>query len=533
VESNSYFKILHELPVVSGTNLSTPTVSAQDPISKVMDVLIAENIGAVIVVEKGVPIGIVTERDLIERVFEKQMDVERTIVKEIMTSPIISIESSQPIKKAMELLRDHRIRRLVVMENDRIIGITTERRLLDIAHSTYLEQTRAMPDDLMKRSIDKPVITYLSTYPPRECGIATFTHDLVDEISRLQALSPPIITAINDRGGYYDYPSTVKLQIEREDPESYIDAANKINESSIDAVNIQHEYGLFGGVWGDYLIDFMETLKKPVTTTLHTILQDPPPDAERVMKEVLRLSNQVVILARVGAKILEQRYDTLVDKIRYIPHGCPNVPKVQSFTVKEGLGLKGRFLLSSFGLMSRGKGIEYAIQALPPLVDKHPNLLYLIIGETHPEVRKNEGESYRQSLIELTESLGLERNVRFVNRFLSKSELIRFLQATDVYILAYPNEDQISSGTLLYALCTGKAIVSTPFLHAEEVINQGAAMRCDFKDPDSISRAVETLIDYEHVRTGFEERAYRYSRDMIWPNVAMRYVNIFYHNIGL
>ncbi|MBN2334926.1 CBS domain-containing protein [Candidatus Bathyarchaeota archaeon] len=498
-----------------------------------MEFLIAENIGAVIVVEKGAPIGIVTERDLIERVFEKQLDVDRTSVKEIMTSPIISIGSSQPIKKAMDLLRDHHIRRLVVMENDRIIGITTERRMLDVVYSAYLEQTRVKPKDLMKRSFDKPVITYLSTYPPRECGIATFTNDLVDEISRLQALSPPIITAINDRGGYYDYPSQVKLQIEREEPESYIDAAKKINESSIDAVNVQHEYGLFGGVWGDYLIDFLETLKKPVTTTLHTILQDPPPDAERVMKEVLRLSNQVVILARVGAKILEQRYDTLVDKIRYIPHGCPNVPKVQSSTVKEGLGLDDRFLLSSFGLINRGKGLEYAIQALPTLVEKHPNLLYLIIGETHPEVRKHEGESYRQSLIELTESLGLSRNVRFVNRFLSKSELIRFLQATDVYILAYPNKDQISSGTLLYALCTGKAIVSTPFLHAEEVIGQGAAMSCGFKDPDSISRAVGNLMEYEHIRTGFEERAYRYSRDMIWPNVAMRYVNIFYQNIGL
>ena len=532
MESNSYFKILYKLPVVSGTNHSTPTVSVKDPISKVMDLLIAENIGAVIVVEKGAPVGIVTERDLIERVFEKQLDIERTSVKEIMSSPIISIESSQPIKNAMALLRAHHIRRLVVMENDRIIGITSERRLLDTAYYTYLEQTRIMPNNLMKHSTDKPVITYLSTYPPRECGIATFTNDLVDEISRLQAVSPPIITAINDRGGYYNYPSQVKLQIEREDPKSYIQAANKINESSIDVVNIQHEYGLFGGVWGDYLIDFMETLKKPVTTTLHTLLQNPPPDAERVMKEVLRLSNQVVILARVGAKILEQRYDTLVDKIRYIPHGCPNVPNIQSSAVKLGLGLGDRFILSSFGLINRGKGIEYAIQALPPLVDKHPNLLYLIIGETHPEIRKNEGESYRQSLIELTESLGLGRNVRFVNRFLSKSELIRFLQATDVYILSYPNKDQISSGTLLYALCTGKAIVSTPFLHAEEVINQGAAMSCDFKDPDSISRAVENMIDYEDIRTGFGERAYSYSRDMIWPNVAMRYVNIFYQNIG-
>jgi glycosyltransferase involved in cell wall biosynthesis len=410
------------------------------------------------------------------------------------------------------------------------MGFKIRKVPLNINYSE-LKSSISLSDDLIKHSIDKPLVSYLSTYPPRECGIATFTSDLVDEISRLNAVSPPIITAVNEKAGYYNYPSQVKLQIEREDPESYIKVANKINQSSIDVLNIQHEYGLFGGDWGDYLIDFMEALNKPIVTTLHTILENPTPEAKHVMKEILRLSNQVVVLARVGAKILEQKYDTPMDKIIYIPHGCPNVPKVQSSLVKEGLGLGDRFILSSFGLLSSGKGLEYAIQALPPLVDKHPDLLYLIIGETHPEVRKNEGESYRQMLIRLTETLGLRRNVRFVNRFLSKSELIRFLQATDIYILAYPNKDQISSGTLLYALCTGNAIISTPFLHAEEVINHGAAMRCDFKNPDSISLAVEDMIENDYMRNILGERAYAYSRDMIWPNVAMNYVNVFYKNL--
>ncbi len=189
--------------------------------------------------------------------------------------------------------------------------------------------------------------------------------------------------------------------------------------------------------------------------------------------------------------------------------------------------------MSTFGLISRGKGLEYAINALPGIVEKTPNLLYLIIGQTHPEVRKHEGESYRQSLIDQVKSLGVEENVRFINRFLPKNELIRFLQATEVYVLPYPNPEQISSGTMLYALCTGKAIVTTPFLHAQEIIAQGAALDCEFKDPDSITWAVNALLSSKQFHANFEKRAYEYSRDMIWPNVAMKYANLFYECIGI
>jgi glycosyltransferase involved in cell wall biosynthesis len=298
-------------------------------------------------------------------------------------------------------------------------------------------------------------------------------------------------------------------------------------------LNLQHEFGLFGGIWGDYLIDFLEEIKKPVITTLHTILETPNKDAERVMKEVLRLSHRIVVIARIGSRILEQTYDTIPDKVRHIPHGCPNVPLVSSNTVKNVLGYKNKNILSTFGLLSRGKGIEYAIKALPGIVKKDPNILYLIIGQTHPEVRKHEGESYRQSLIDLVKSLGVEDNVRFINRFLSKDELIRFLQATDIYILPYPNPEQISSGTMLYALCTGKAIVTTPFLHAQEVIAQGAAFDCNFRDPESITWSVNALLSSKQLHESFKRRAYEYTRDMIWPNVAMRYVNLFYESIGI
>jgi glycosyltransferase involved in cell wall biosynthesis/CBS domain-containing protein len=531
VESDVYFKILFGLPVLSGTNLNTPTINPEKRISDLIDVLILNNIGAIVAVENEKSIGIVTEKDILEKVLNKERNLEKTLVRDIMSSPVISIDSAKPVKVAIDLLREHKIRRLAVTENERFIGLTTERRLLNIAHSVYVENTQDIVQ--INGLPEKPIVTYLSSYPPRECGIATFTYDLVNSIDKLNALSTPIITAINDRGSYYDYPPQVKIQIDRDEHDSYYNAAERINKSGISALNLQHEYGLFGGIWGDYLIDFLEEVKKPVITTLHTILENPPPDAYRVMKDIIRLSHRIVVIARVGSRILEQTYETLPDKVRHIPHGCPNVPFVNSNTVKPFLGFKDRLIFATFGLISRGKGIEYAIQSLPDIVTEHPDILYLVIGETHPEVRKHEGESYRQSLIDLVESLGLTNNVRFVNRFLSKNELIRFLQATDIYILPYPNPEQISSGTMMYALCTGKAIVTTPFLHAQEVISQEAAVASEFKDSKSIAQSVNSILDSPEQRRILETSAYDYSRGMIWPNVAMRYVNLFYKSTGI
>jgi glycosyltransferase involved in cell wall biosynthesis len=273
-------------------------------------------------------------------------------------------------------------------------------------------------------------------------------------------------------------------------------------------------------------------MKKPIVTTLHTVLPDPVPDAHRVLEGILKYSEHVTVMARIGIKILEETYHMFADKAQYIPHGCPNVPYINSNPVKKGLGLGNKIVLSTFGLLSSGKGIEFAIRALPSIVEKAPNVLYLIIGETHPEVRKHEGESYRRSLMDLVSDFGIEKNVKFINRFLDKRELINFLQATDVYILPYPNKDQISSGTLLYALSTGKAIISTPFLHAEEVMSEGAAIRCEFRDPESITDAVTNLLQFDDFHQKLERRAYQYSRDMIWPNVGMKYINLFYKTLG-
>jgi CBS domain-containing protein/glycosyltransferase involved in cell wall biosynthesis len=520
------------LPVISGTNLDTPTANPKDNVSKIIEKLVEKNIGAIVVTEDNRPVGIITESDILEKVLSRKRDPNTTKIHEIMSSPVISVESDDSVKNAIEVMEKFKIRRLVVTQGEVFLGITTERRLLNIAHKIYLENTEGKlePTTILH---DKPIITYLSSYPPRECGIATFTQSLVEAIDKLETLSPPIISAINDKGGFYNYPPQVQIQIEREEPESYIKAAQKINDSNIQSLNMQHEFGLFGGDWGDYLLDFLEEVEKPIITTFHTILEKPNKKAQNVMKEIINHSYRVVVLARIGTRILEETYDTLPDKVRHIPHGCPNLPFINSETMKNVLGLNNKTILSSFGLISRGKGIEYAINALPSIIEKEPKTLFLVIGETHPEVRKYEGESYRNTLIDLAESLGVEKNIRFINRFLPKNELISYLQATDIYILPYPNPEQISSGTMLYALCTGKAIVTTPFLHAQEVIAQGAALDCEFKDPESIAWAVKAFIGSRELLTLFERRAYEYSRDMIWPNVAMQYVNLFYESIGM
>ena len=262
-------------------------------------------------------------------------------------------------------------------------------------------------------------------------------------------------------------------------------------------------------------------------------MRTPAPGAKKALEQVLEHSDFVIVMAKAGMRILEHLYGRYSDRIRYIPHGCPNVPFIGTAMMKQSLGLKDRLVISTFGLLSRGKGIEYAIQALPQTLREHPEILYLVIGETHPEVRKREGEAYREFLLNQAETLGVEKNVRFVNRFLRENELISYLQATDIYIVPYPNREQVSSGTLSYALSTGKAIITTPFLHAEEVISAGAALRSEFKDPRSIAEALDILINDDQIREKYSRTAYEYSRAMIWPSVAMRYVNAFYHILGL
>ena len=524
---------LQSLPVQTNLRLKPPTVSHLDPVSVVLDTMIKEDIGAVIVLDESQPVGIITEKDVLVKVVQPQKDFELTLAKDVMSKPLITIEADHTIREALDLMRRHNIRRLVVTEDGDLLGLATERRLLEVAHGRYMMKNYNTALKKLSSHLDRIRVAYFSSYPPRICGIATYTKALLEAVSRLYALKPQVVFAINEKGGYYNYGSEVEFQIDRERDDSYVEVAEYINKSDINIVNIQHEFGLFGGTWGKNILVFLENLKKPVVTTLHTLLLEPEPEARRILEGILRHSNYVIVMARVGIQIIEQLYNTPAKKVRYIPHGCPNVPFILSETIKPRLGLEDRTILSTFGLLSRGKGIEYAIQSLPPIVKLDPQILYLIIGETHPEVRKHEGELYRKELINLVESLGLDENVRFVNRFLPLNDLIRYLQATDIYILPYPNKEQISSGTLSYALSTGKAIVSTPFLHAEEVISEGCAWECEFRDPSSITDNVRTLLRHDDIHRRLEEKAYRYSRGKIWPNIAMQYVNLFYKTLGM
>ena len=375
-------------------------------------------------------------------------------------------------------------------------------------------------------SVDKKRIAYVSTYPPRECGIANFTKDLIDSVDGLREFRPSVVIAINEEGATYDYDRRVKFQIERDSVDDYVQAARYVNLSKANLVNLQHEFGVFGGEWGEYVNSFLEDLQKPVVTTLHTVLANFESAARKVLKDIAYHSASIVVMTRTALQLLKN-CNVKREKINVIPHGCPDVPFITSEKPKTSLGLRGRIVLTTFGLINRGKGIQYAIRALPSLVKKEPRILYLIIGETHPEVRKIEGERYRKRLMRLVDELKLRKHVRFHNRFLQKRELIKYLQATDIYITPYVDRNQISSGTLVYALGTGKAIISTPYLHAEEALAEGRGLICKFRDPSSIAECINRLLEDAELRLSLERKAYAFSRNFTWPKVAENYVNLF------
>jgi glycosyltransferase involved in cell wall biosynthesis len=534
-EAGSYWEELLRLSVETSMRRPPLIVSRQEPVSMIMDLMTRQNLGLVVVAEDNRPVGIVTEKDLLRRAIGPGKNLELTHAEDIMSKPVVTIEAERTVADALEMLRRHDIRRLIVTRDGEVVGLTTPRRLLDITYNHYMMKRYGSPETVQEPGVHRIEVAYVSTYLPRECGIATYTKHLVDSLSWFcpRAVSSPLVVAMNDRGGHYDYDTLVKAEIDANDVSSYEKAAQYLNASETDVVSLQHEYGIYGGQWGEYVTELLKRIKKPVVTTLHTVLEEPTGEAKSVLEQVLDHSSLVIVMAKAGIRILEHLYDRYSDRIRYVPHGCPNVPFIATSTMKRTLGLKDRTVISTFGLLSRAKGIEYVIQALPQILTEHPGIMYIVIGETHPEVRKREGEAYRELLLDQAESLGVEKHVMFVNRFLTENELISYLQATDIYVLPYPNREQVSSGTLSYALSTGKAIVTTPFLHAEEVIAGGAALECEFRNPASIAESVNRLLSDDQIRQRYARMAYEYSRSMIWPSVAMRYVNAFYHVLGL
>lgn len=376
-------------------------------------------------------------------------------------------------------------------------------------------------------SVIPPRALFLGSFPPRECGIATFTKDVVDSFDRCFATKSEVV-AIDEPGGEgRSYPPEVCCRLQEAAPESYADVAAIVDAHPAALLNIQHEYGLFGGEDGEWLIDALERITKPIVTSLHTVLPEPSVHHRRVAQRICALSGAVVVLSRTGKDLLVERYAVDAEKIRVIHHGVPDVPFRDTDGPKASFGVGQRTVISTFGLINRGKGLEYAIDAMRQIVRRFPEVLYLILGETHPNVRRHEGESYRESLHELVRAYGLENNVKLVDRYLEFDELVAYLQATDIYLTPYLNPTQIVSGTLAYAVGCGKAIVSTPYLYACELLAHQRGLLCEFRDADSIARNVIALLDDPALRRSIERRAYRFGRQMTWPHVAAEYGELF------
>ncbi len=381
----------------------------------------------------------------------------------------------------------------------------------------------------MNHEFNEANILYLSTYPPRECGIATFARDLTNAIDkRISSSIKTGVVAMNSNGvNIYNYPKKVIHQISDTDMNDYIELAKSVNSSdNIKLVNIQHEYGMFGGEWGDHLLAFLEIVKKPVTLTIHCILPEPNEKLKRVVKAIGESVECIIVMTEKGVELLREVYG-VDSEIQVIPHGIPVATFESQEREKNNLGYSDKIVLSSYGLMSRNKGYEYVIKSLPEIVEKYPNLIYLIIGETHPNIRREEGEEYRNYLTSLIKKLNLEKHVKFYNKYITEQEKIKYLKATDIYISPSNDPTQITSGTMPVAMGCGRAVVSTPFLHAKDIINSERGLLADFQNPDSFKDAILTLLDNPSMRKEMEKKSYFYTRHMTWPNVAIQYCDLF------
>jgi glycosyltransferase involved in cell wall biosynthesis len=370
-------------------------------------------------------------------------------------------------------------------------------------------------------------VAFLGDYPPRQCGIATFTRDLRDALAEANpGWNCPVI-AVSDRPGEYRYPVDVRFEIPQPDMASYVRAANFLNLAHVDALCVQHEFGIYGGSAGSHLLGLLHRARMPVVTTLHTVLENPDADQRRVFEELIDMSTRVVVMAGRARRMLREIYRYPDERIELIPHGIPDVAFTDPSFYKDHFGVAGRPVMLTFGLLSPNKGIEHVIQALPVIVGRHPRLVYIILGATHPHLLREGGENYRLQLERLARSLGVEKNVLFVNRYVSNEELCEYIGATDVYITPYLNEAQITSGTLSYCYGAGKAVVSTPYWHAVELLGDGRGIIVPFRDPGAIAREVSALLADEPRLDALRKQAYLAGRSMVWSRVAGEYTRVF------
>jgi len=368
-------------------------------------------------------------------------------------------------------------------------------------------------------------IAFVASAVPRRCGIATFTADLMAAVKAADPAVRCIAAAIDEPNATHAYGPEVRWRIRQGDKASYRGAARAINESSADVVNLQHEFGLYGvwrdGAYDDHCVPMLEELKKPVITTLHTVLPKPEAQIREVVRRIAERSSAIVVMAETAARLLGEVYGIERPPI-VIPHGMPAIVPRGRRRLKRQLGMDHRTIISTFGLVDPRKGLEYMIAAMPQIAARHPNTLYLIVGQTHPELLRKDGERYRNELVAKIESSGMAEHVRFVNQYLRQREIVDYLLATDVYVTPYLDLNQITSGTLAYALGAGKAIVSTRYLHAAEALADGRGLLVDVRDADGLVRAVLAILDDPALKAELERRAYEYGKEMAWPNVGRR-----------
>ena len=370
-------------------------------------------------------------------------------------------------------------------------------------------------------------IAVVGNYLPRQCGIATFTTDLCEAIATEFGAARLFAVPVNDTDAGYAYPARVRLALAQDEIGSYREAADFLNFTNFDLVCLQHEYGIFGGPAGSHILALLRQLKMPVITTLHTVLREPTPDQRSVMEEIAALSDRLIVMSELSSQFLQEIFKVPVSKIDMVPHGVPDLPFLDPNFYKDRFGVEGKAVLLTFGLLSPNKGIENVIQALPYILSKHKNVVYLVAGATHPHILRRDGDHYREQLQALAKEIGVESRVIFQDRFVSPEEMVEFIGAADIYITPYRHEQQVVSGTLAYALGAGKAIISTPYWHAIELLDDRRGALVPFQDPEAIARKTVELLDTPAIRHGMRKRAYLYARQMVWKRVAQGYMASF------
>jgi glycosyltransferase involved in cell wall biosynthesis len=400
--------------------------------------------------------------------------------------------------------------------------------LLEVVASRPALHTDSAPRPRSHAKLSLPSrIAVIGNYLPRQCGIATFTTDLCAAISAEYGTARLLALPVNDTEKGYDYPSRVRWSLAQDDIKSYQDAAEFLNFNTIDMVCLQHEYGIFGGKAGSHILHLLRGLNMPVVTTLHTVLREPDPDQLAVMEEIAELSDRLVVMSQLSSQFLQEVFKVPGSKIDMVPHGVPDLPFLDPNFYKDRFGVEGKAVLLTFGLLSPNKGIENVIRALPQILARHKNVMYIVAGATHPHVLRREGDKYRASLQALAREVGVESQVIFHDRFVSPEEMAEFIGAADIYITPYQTEAQVVSGTLAYALGAGKAIISTPYWHAIELLDDRRGALVPFQNPDAIGLKTIELLDTPAIRHAMRKRAYLFARDMVWKKVAQGYMESF------